>query len=65
MINADGTLLEGTFVEGHVIIYIYNLQLYGVGVMVRIDGGKYEGDFVNGKKEGKGRETTKGITYDG
>jgi len=33
--------------------------------MVRIDGGKYEGDFVNGKKEGKGRETTKGITYDG
>lgn len=56
MINADGTLLEGTFVEGH---------LHGVGVMVRIDGGKYEGDFVNGKKEGKGRETTKGITYDG
>ena len=34
--------------------------------MVRIDGGKYEGDFINGKKEGKGRETsTKGITYEG
>ena len=34
--------------------------------MVRIDGGKYEGTFSNGKKEGSGKESSpKGITYEG
>ncbi|CRH01310.1 conserved Plasmodium protein, unknown function [Plasmodium relictum] len=54
---SDGSVYTGTMLDN---------KLHGRGVLKYVNGDVYEGEFSNGKKEGKGKWTDKeGNSYDG